>query len=280
MKTPLLEVQELSCSYETSQYALQNVNARIYPGEKIAVLGSNGAGKSTFFLSLNGIIKPSAGRILLNGTPVQYDRKGLLSLRRKVGVVFQDPDTQIIASTVAGEISFGPMNLRLGKEEVRRRTEQAMNYMELDDFAQRSPHYLSGGEKKRVSIADIVAMGSEIFLFDEPTASLDPKNTLLLEETLTRLNQDGSTILVSTHDLDFALRWANRILVFHRGQLIGDNTPEKIFSDRALLIKANLREPLLFQVGQLLKETGVLPHASGIPICIEELRQLLNKTTT
>lgn len=124
------------------------------------------------------------------------------------------------------------MNLRLGKEEVRRRTEQAMNYMELDAFAQRSPHYLSGGEKKRVSIADIVAMGSEIFLFDEPTASLDPKNTLLLEETLTRLNQDGSTILVSTHDLDFALRWADRILVFHRGQLIGDNTPEKIFSDR------------------------------------------------
>lgn len=275
MKEIILETQELYCSYEVTREALQDVNVSICQGEKIAVLGSNGAGKSTFFLSLNGIIKPKSGRILWKGKPVKYDKKSLLELRKGVGVVFQDPDTQMIASTVMGEISFGPMNLKLEEQEVRRRTQQAMEYMELEQLAERSPHYLSGGEKKRVSIADIIAMGSEVLLFDEPTANLDPKNTTLLENTLTRLHQDGKTLVVSTHDLDFAFRWAERILVFHGGRLMADGSPEEVFSNQALLETASLKKPLLFQAAELLEKKGLLSLQGGYPTSLTQLEKLL-----
>ncbi len=278
MKEILLETRNLCCSYETSKNALQDVSVQIRTGEKIAVLGSNGAGKSTFFLSLNGILKPRSGEVLLRGKKISHDRKSLLELRKQVGIVFQDPDNQIIASTVMGEISFGPMNLRLPEKEVRRRTEEAMAYMNLSTYGDRSPHYLSGGEKKRVSIADIIAMKSEILLFDEPTASLDPKNAALLEDTLTRLSRDGNTILLSTHDVDFAFRWANRILVFHQGRLLGDGPPEQIFSDSSLLAEASLKRPVLFQVAELLKEKGIIPAFSEEqphPSDLEQLRKLL-----
>lgn len=278
MKEILLETRNLCCSYETSKNALQDVSVQIRTGEKIAVLGSNGAGKSTFFLSLNGILKPRSGEVLLREKKISHDRKSLLELRKQVGIVFQDPDNQIIASTVMGEISFGPMNLRLPEKEVRRRTEEAMTYMNLSTYGDRSPHYLSGGEKKRVSIADIIAMKSEILLFDEPTASLDPKNAALLEDTLTRLSRDGNTILLSTHDVDFAFRWANRILVFHQGRLLGDGPPEQIFSDSSLLAEASLKRPVLFQVAELLKEKGIIPAFSEEqphPSDLEQLRKLL-----
>ena len=179
---PILQVKDLHFHYNDEKETLRGVSLDIYEGEKIAVLGSNGAGKSTFFLNINGVLKSSSGEICYRGKTI--DKKSLNELRKNVGIVFQDADNQIIASTVEAEVSFGPMNLKLPREEVQARVDKALRYMNIFDFKKRPPHYLSGGEKKRVSIADIIAMESEIIIFDEPTAALDPLNAAMLEEVL------------------------------------------------------------------------------------------------
>ena len=182
---PVLSVRGLTYAYDGCKHALDGVSIDVQAGEKIAVLGTNGAGKSTFFLCLNGVLEPHAGQILLHGRPV--DARSRDALRQQVGVVFQNADDQIIASTVEAEISFGPMNLRLPRKEVVRRVDEAIQTMDLEAFRTRPPHYMSGGEKKRVSIADILAMESEVILFDEPAASLDPAGAEMLEQVLDSL---------------------------------------------------------------------------------------------
>ena len=224
MEQPVLQVRDLRFSYDGKGQALGGVSLDIRAGERIAVLGPNGAGKSTFFLCLNGVLTPGSGEILLDGKPVgKKERKRLCE---RVGIVFQNADDQIIASTVAAEVSFGPMNLRLPKEEVVRRVDHALDYMDLQAFRARPPHELSGGEKKRVTIADILAMESEVILFDEPAASLDPMGEERLEAVLGRLSDEGRTLVISTHDMDFAFRWATRAVVFAGGQVIADGVPQ------------------------------------------------------
>ena len=180
----LLQVKNLCFAYDEKPI-LKQINVSICRGERIAVMGSNGAGKSTFFLNLNGVLQPDSGEILLEGKTLK--KKDFKELHRRVGFVFQDADSQIIASNVKAEISFGPMNLGLSKEEVRNRVAAAIEYMELSRLADRAPQYLSGGEKKRVSIADILAMETDVLIFDEPMAALDPVNAQNVESILKRL---------------------------------------------------------------------------------------------
>ena len=222
----LLEGKGLSFSYEKKP-VLKNICFSVKRGEKIAVMGPNGAGKSTFFLNLNGVLQAGQGEIFWDGKKV--GKKERRRLQRNVGFVFQDADSQLIASNVRAEVSFGPINLGLSKEEVIERVEEAIEYLSLSDLQDRPPHYLSGGEKKRVSIADILAMRPEIFLFDEPMAALDPINAEKVEQILCRLHKEGKTILVATHDVDFAYRFADRVLVFSNGCLIGNGSPQEIF---------------------------------------------------
>ena len=273
MKEKLLEVEQLSFSYEEGKNTLENVSVVIHEKEKIAVLGENGAGKSTFFLNINGVRTPDRGVIRLCGEEIRKKNRNLL--RKKVGIVFQDADNQIIASTVKAEVAFGPMNMQLLRDEVEKRTIAAMEEMELMDYASRPPHYLSGGEKKRVSIADILAMDTPIIIFDEPTASLDPVNAQLLEEVLARLEQSGKTILLSTHDVDFAYRFADRILVFSQGKLIADSVPQQIFSDDVLLKRANLKKPVMMELCDLLRKKHLLAEAETYPRSLPELEKLL-----
>lgn len=249
----ILETQNLSFSYGDTP-VLKNINVSIRKGERIAVLGANGAGKSTFFLNLNGVRIPDQGAVYYHG--VKIEKKNLNTLRQNVGIVFQDADHQIVASTVKAEIAFGPMNMHLERAEVEKRVEDAVSQMKLQDYVNRPPHYLSGGEKKKVSIADILAMHSEIIIFDEPTASLDPATAQMLEEVLNRLEQEGKTILLSTHDIDFAYRFADRVLVFQEGELIGDDVPEKIFHQTELLQRTHLKKPVLMEVWEILQEHG------------------------
>lgn len=274
MEDVILEARGLSYAYDGAAHALDGVSMEIRRGEKIAVLGTNGAGKSTFFLCLNGVLEPHGGEVLLQGAPVT--RKTRNDLRQRVGVVFQNADDQIIASTVRAEISFGPMNLRLPKEEVVRRTEQAMDYMYLQDYRDRPPHALSGGEKKRVTIADILAMESEVILFDEPAASLDPAGAAALETVLARLHDAGKTLLISTHDMDFAYRWADRVVVFCAGKICADGAPAEIFSDRALLAQASLRQPTLLAVWNALRARGLAPAQGDYPRTPEALEGRLD----
>ena len=271
--TPVLRVRDLRFKYNDEKHALNGVDWDIEEGEKIAVLGSNGAGKSTFFLNINGVLKPHSGEIFYRGEKI--NRKNLNHLRKNVGIVFQDADNQIIASTVMAEVSFGPMNLKLPKKEVLRRVDKALDYMNIQEFRDRPPHYLSGGEKKRVSIADIIAMESEVVIFDEPTAALDPQNAAMLEEVLEKMGQEGRTLLISTHDVDFAYRWAERVIVFSEGKVIADDTPLHVFQQEDILQKANLKHPMMFEVYDILKEKGIVPDQDLYPKNVQEFRDMI-----
>ena len=274
MGQPVLQASGLRFSYDGKGNALNGVSLDLYAGERVAVLGPNGAGKSTFFLCLNGVLTPEAGEILLDGRPA--GRKDRQKLCERVGIVFQNADDQIIASTVAAEVSFGPMNLRLPKDEVARRVDHALDYMDLQAFRARPPHELSGGEKKRVTIADILAMESEVILFDEPAASLDPAGEERLEGVLGRLSAGGRTLVISTHDMDFAFRWATRAVVFAGGKIIADGAPETVFRDAETLRRAHLKPPMLLGVFELLRARGLAPADAACSASVEGLAALLD----
>ncbi|WP_434510476.1 energy-coupling factor ABC transporter ATP-binding protein [Desulfitobacterium sp. AusDCA] len=273
MEEPILKIRDLCYAYGNGTPALDGVNVDIYEAEKIAVIGSNGAGKSTFFLNANGVLTPDHGEISYRGTII--NKKNLKELRKNIGIVFQDADNQIIASTVMAEVGFGPMNLKLPKEEVLKRVDEALTYMNILDYKNRPPHYLSGGEKKRVSIADIIAMKSEIIIFDEPTAGLDPINTQMLEEVLEKLGTEGKTMLISTHDVDFVYRWAERAIVFCQGRIIADGTPLGIFQNKEVLTQANLKRPTLMEVYDLLVEKRLLKDTKAYPKSTSEFKEML-----
>lgn len=269
----LLQVKNLCFAYD-EKTILKQINVSICRGERIAVMGSNGAGKSTFFLNLNGVLQPDSGEILLEGKTLK--KKDFKELHRRVGFVFQDADSQIIASNVKAEISFGPMNLGLSKEEVRNRVAAAIEYMGLSRLADRAPQYLSGGEKKRVSIADILAMETEVLIFDEPMAALDPVNTQNVESILKRLHGDGKTLLIATHDVDFAYRYADRILVFSDGEIIADSTPQEVFRRKEIMERAHLKAPAVMTVWEALEQKGFVKKGTGYPVTAEELVEKLS----
>ena len=255
----MLEFQEVSFQYETGDgdhEALSPLSVTLREGERVAVLGSNGAGKSTFFLLANGVLRPHSGTIRLDGEPIGRRSRDLLRLRRAVGLVFQDPDVQFLAGTVEEEISFGPMNLGLPPDEIRRRVDAAIACLGLDGYRERGPQELSGGEKGRVAIADVLAMEPRFLLLDEPASSLDPAGRALLEQTLGALHKKGMALAVATHDVDFAWRWADRALVFHQGRLERDAAPAEIFADTDLLARCGLEQPLLWRAAAAL---GVPP---------------------
>ena len=274
-KELILQVKDLSYTYGNEKEAIKNINLDIYKGEKIAVLGSNGAGKSTFFLNINGVLTPSKGNIIYKGKVIT--KKDFNELRKNVGIVFQDADNQIIASTVLGEVSFGPMNLKLPKEEVKKRVYEAMEYMNITEFKDRPPHYLSGGEKKRVSIADIIAMNSEVIIFDEPTASLDPLNISILEEVLEKLSKEDKTIMISTHDMDFAYRWADRIILFNNGEIVEDGDSLAVLKSVMNKQTSNLRVPMLLEIVEELKKNNIIKDKSLYPKTIDELKRILGE---
>ncbi|HET7769095.1 MAG TPA: ATP-binding cassette domain-containing protein, partial [Chloroflexota bacterium] len=227
--------------------------------------GANGSGKSTLFLTLNGILRPAAGRVLLGDEPVRYDRAGLNDLRRRVGLVFQDPDSQLFAASVRQDISFGPINLGLPEAEVRERVERAIADTQIEDLADRPTHLLSYGQKKRVAIAGVLAMDPEVIVADEPTAGLDPEMTARLIELLNRLHDSGRTIVISTHDLDLALAWADEAHVLRRGELLMEGRPEEILADAERLKSARLRPPIVLETYTRLVDAGVLPAGSPAP---------------
>jgi len=269
----ILKLEHVDYRYEDRYPALVDVCVTIHMGERIAVLGGNGAGKSTFFLCCNGVQRPQNGKIYLRGREVTWSKQNTMLLRQAVGLVFQEPDSQIIAGSVESEVSFGPMNLKLPHEEVESRVSTALERMNLDGYQNRAPQYLSGGEKKKVCIADILAMTPDLLLLDEPTASLDPENVALLELTLDQLSEAGITLAVSTHDVDFAYRFATRGIVFSSGKIIADGDIEKVFESEAILSQAGLKKPLLYEAAQLLEKRFGKTKISIKPKTISEFEE-------
>ena len=272
-RNTVLSLRDISYSYNGKDYALTDLSIDIFKNEKIAVLGSNGAGKSTLFLCMNGVIKPDMGKIFLN--EVLINKKNLNELRKNVSIIFQEPENQIIAPTVFSEISFGPVNLGLSIKEVKKRTNYAMSYMGLEKLSDRPVHYLSGGEKKRVTIADVIAMDSEIMIFDEPECSLDPRNCQMFEDVLKRLSECGKSIIISTHDVNFAHRFADRIVTLHNGRIISDSGSYETFNNKEVLEKAGLKRPYIFDITDLLIRKGLMKDILIYPKTIEELDKLL-----
>ena len=269
----MLEARNICYSYGDDTQALKNVNLKINNGEIVAILGKNGAGKSTLFLHFNGIYEPDSGEILIDGEKLKYNKKALLKCRQKVGIVFQNPDNQIFAPSVEEDIAFGPLNLKLPMDEVQRRVEDALKRVGMEGFEKKAPHHLSGGQKKRVAIAGILAMKPEIMILDEPTAGLDPQGAIKIMNLLSQLNSEGITIVISTHDVDLVSQYVNKIFVMADGEIIGDGTPKEIFSNEELIKKANLKLPIISELFKLLNdEDEICIKNDDYPLTISDAR--------
>jgi cobalt/nickel transport system ATP-binding protein len=245
----LLEFEKVDYTYPSSpQPALQSLTLRIPAGKRCALIGQNGCGKTTLFLLANGLYKPQGGAVHWQGSPLRYDRTSLMDLRQKVGLVFQDPEQQLVASTVEEDISYGLCNLGLPEPEVNQSVGKAIAEFNLSDLATRPVHHLSLGQKKRVSLADVMVLKPELLLLDEPTAYLDQLHTRDLMAKLRQIHERGTTIVMATHDLDLAYCWADWIFILDQGTLVLEGTPQDVFAQRATLERLHLGVPLVFDV--------------------------------
>lgn len=272
----VIEAQDVSYTYDgNNERALDGLNLKIRRGTKVAFMGGNGSGKSTFFLCLNGIRRPDTGKICIDGEAIEYTRKGLLNVRGRVGIVFQEPDDQLFSASVYEEISFGILNLGADEETARREVESVIKELEITPFQDRPAHALSGGQKKQVAIADILVMHPEVMILDEPAAALDPKHTRKVQQIVDRLTEKGITVLMATHDIDYAYSWADEIVLMHRGKVIRQGTPFEVCSDREALKAASLEVPAVLRMHERLKEKGLVPQDAAPPGNIDELVESL-----
>ncbi|WP_341527475.1 ABC transporter ATP-binding protein [Nostoc sp. UHCC 0302] len=249
MQQFLLEFEQVHYTYPgAKQSALNGLTLKIPANKRCALIGQNGCGKTTLFLLANGLYKPNKGNVHWQGKLLQYDRQSLMKLRQQVGLIFQDPEQQLVASTVEEDISYGLCNLGLPIGEIQQRVEQALIEFGLTELAQRPVHHLSLGQKKRVSIADVMVLKPELLLLDEPTAYLDRLHTRNLMATLKKIHASGTTILMATHDLDLVYRWADWIFVMDRGRLVMEGKPQDVFTQRGVLEDLQLGVPLIYEM--------------------------------
>lgn len=275
-KDIIIRAEDLRFSYDdTKNYSLNGFSIEIERGSRVAFMGANGGGKSTFFLCLNGINRPASGRLYIDGREVDYGKKDLLELRKKVGIVFQDPDNQLFSASVYQEISFGALNIGMSDESARKAVDQVITTLEITPFREKPTHSLSGGQKKQVSVADVLVMNPEIIIFDEPAASLDPKHTKIVRRIIDMLSERGITVLISTHDVNYAMRWADKIAVVHRGKVAAFGDPEEIFRRPDLLEQTNLEKPAAMELFDSLVSKGLLNPELKVPKNLEELEKYI-----
>lgn len=252
----LIETRNLCYLYRDNVLALDGIDFVAPRKTSIALLGPNGAGKSTLFKHFNGILKPTSGEVLIRGEPIT--KKNIADIRKFVGIVFQNPDDQIFSPTVEQDIAFGPINLGLDPETVAHRVDGAVAMLGLEDLRTRVPHHLSGGEKKRVAIAGVVAMEPQVLVLDEPTAGLDPGGVEDLLAFLKTLPEKyGMTIIFSTHQVDLVPEIADLVYVMNHGRITGSGTVDEIFSHEELLNSTRLHVPPLPRLIRKLRSDGV-----------------------
>nr|WP_184079851.1 ABC transporter ATP-binding protein [Nocardiopsis mwathae] len=270
----VLAGRDLTFGYDDAEPVFTGLTVEVRPGEVLAVLGPNGGGKTTLLRLLSGSLRPRSGQILLDGTGVPQSRRGIGGLRRRVQLVFQDPDDQLFSASVRQDVSFGPLNQGLDAEAVRERVDRALHALDITALADQPTHLLSYGQRKRVVLAGAVAMRPSVLVLDEPTAGLDPAGVEAMLATLEGLRAAGTTLVVSTHEVDLAYRWADRALVIDRG-LLGSGPVREVLDDTALLAAARLRPAWGPAVGRALRTAGLLPVGAPDPGTPEEVTALL-----
>ena len=240
----LIETRDLCYSYPHSVRALEGINFIAPRNARIAVIGANGAGKSTLFKHFNGIFRPTSGEVLIRGEPIT--KQNIREVRKFVGIVFQNADDQIFSPTVEQDVAFGPTNLGLDEDTIHHRVHEALRIVGIEDLAERVPHHLSGGEKKRVAIAGVIAMEPEVLVLDEPTAGLDPQGVHDLIGFINSLSEKyGMTVIFSTHDVSLVAEVADYIYVMNRGRFVAEGSVEQIFMQPDMLRSMRLDVPVI-----------------------------------
>ncbi len=277
-KDIILRAENVRFSYDdeqTEKGALNGLNLEIERGKKYAIMGANGSGKSTFFFHCNGLNQPTSGTMYFEGKPFDYSRKGLLELRSKVGIIFQNPDDQLFSASVFQEISFGAMNLGRPEEEIRKDVEAVIEKIGITPFRDKPTYALSGGQKKQVSIADILVMHPELIILDEPAAALDPYHTTLVNEIVNQMTAEGITVLMATHDVNYAFSWADRVIVFKDGKVLKEGEPREVFEDKPVLEQTNLEQPAALQLFDSLVARGILSEDLQVPSTLKQLEDYI-----
>ncbi|MCL2114913.1 MAG: ATP-binding cassette domain-containing protein [Methanobrevibacter sp.] len=271
----MIETKNLTYLYPDGTKALNNIDFEVKKGDMVSLLGNNGAGKSTLFLHFNGIFEPSSGKILVEGKTLKYDKKSLLEARQKIGTVFQNPDDQLFAPTVEEDVAFGPLNLGLNQEETKIRVTTALKKVGMEGYEKKPPHHLSGGQKKRVAIAGILAMNPKTMVLDEPTSGLDPKGASNILKLLYELNNQGMTIIISTHDVDLVPLYSHKVHIIKDGEIIKEGTPHEVFDDVKTVRKADLRLPRIAHLIEILEKEDKIKIANSFPLTIGQARRKL-----
>ena len=275
MSTPMIKLDHMSHTYEDENgqtvYALKDISLEIQPGEFVAIIGTNGSGKSTLAKHFNVLLVPTEGTCEVLGMRTD-DPANLWKIRQNVGMVFQNPDNQIVAAVVEEDVAFGPENLGVPPEEIRQRVSDALARVRMTAFAKHGPHLLSGGQKQRVAIAGILAMQSRCIVLDEPTAMLDPMGRKEVMDTIRQLNQEGITDIIITHFMEEAVQ-AGRVIVIHHGEIKMDGTPREVFTHVDELLELGLDVPVPAELAARLRRKGI--PLEGDIISKEELGDAL-----
>ena len=260
------------------QESLCGIDLDIAAGSFVAVLGHNGSGKSTLAKHMNAILVPDEGQVLIDGIDTA-DEERVIDVRRTVGMVFQNPDNQIVANVVEDDVAFAPENLGVPPEEIRRRVDEALKQVDMYDFRMHAPHLLSGGQKQRVAIAGVIAMQPRIIVLDEPTAMLDPQGRAEVSGTITKLcRENGMTVVLITHHMDECVG-ADRLIVMSNGHIVADGTPKYVFADVALMDREGLSVPATVRLVHELRDAGwALPEDElDVEDCAAELADFIKR---
>ena len=258
-KDVLIKIKDLKYAYEPDEgqeqvLALDGVSLDIHKGEFVAIVGRNGSGKSTLSLCMNALLIPTEGKVFVDGMDTE-DESMVWEIRKKVGMVFQDPDNQLVSSIIEDDVAFGPENLGLPSEEIRRRVDEALKAVEMYDYRKKGPHLLSGGQKQRIAIAGVIAMRTECIVFDEATAMLDPLGRKEIMSIIKKLHSEGHSIVIITHFMEEAAQ-ADKIVVMSEGKKVMEGAPSDIFEKKEELEKLYLDIPFAVKMASALREKG------------------------
>ena len=256
----IIKIENLTFCYaqdenQETKAALKNISLEIEKGSFTAIIGRNGSGKSTLAKNLNGLLLPTSGAVYVKGWNTA-DEEHIWDIRQTAGMVFQNPDNQLVSSIVEDDVAFGPENIGVDPEVIRERVDKALAEVNMGDYRNKAPHLLSGGQKQRIAIEGALAMEPECIIFDEPTAMLDPAGRRDIMDAIERLHDEGITVILITHFMDEAVR-ADRVIILDRGEILLDGTPEEVFSQSDVVRGASLDVPMAVEISDYLREQGI-----------------------